>query len=101
MPSCQNHKDSTAPLTIKGWNDKPFARCVVMLDSVYYIITKRIQCNASTGGCGKSWNLYDPVILEQMEHGLASAFPAFLTHCSGIDKTLMTLILYRQGWLIA
>jgi len=27
-----------------------------------------------------------------MEHGLAAAFPAFLTHWSGIDKTLMTLI---------
>src|SRR4051794_5074880 len=27
-----------------------------------------------------------------MDHGLAASFPAFLTHRSGIDKTLMTLI---------
>ena len=37
-------------------------------------------------------NLYDPVIMDQLPPGLAAAFPAFLTHRSGIDKTLMTLI---------
>jgi hypothetical protein len=92
MQGCDNYKKSTAPLTIKGWNDNPIAHRVVKLEGVYYIMTQRIQCAARTGGCGKSWNLYDSVILEQMEQGLAAAFPAFLTHRSGIDKTLMTLI---------
>ena len=30
--------------------------------------------------------------MDQLEPGLASEFPAFLTHRSGIDKTLMSLI---------
>ena len=80
MPMCQNHQTSTAPLTIKGWNDNPIARRIVTLDGVYYIMTKHIQCDARAGGCGKSWNLYNSVILEQMDPGLAAAFPAFLTH---------------------
>ena len=92
MSGCQNYKKATAPLSIKGWNDNPIACRVVGLDSVYYVMTQRIQCHKRHGGCGKSWNLYDPMILEQMEHGLAAVFPAFLTHRSGIDKTLMTLI---------
>lgn len=37
-------------------------------------------------------NLYDPVILDQLDPGLVAEFPSFLTHWSGIDKTLMTLI---------
>jgi hypothetical protein len=37
-------------------------------------------------------NLYDPVIMDHLPPGLAAAFPAFLTHQSGIDKTLITLI---------
>lgn len=37
-------------------------------------------------------NLYDPLILDQLNPGLVAEFPAFLTHRSGIDKTLMTLI---------
>src|SRR6202050_1787484 len=37
-------------------------------------------------------NLYDPVIMDQLPPGLSAAFPAFLTHQSGMDKTLMTLI---------
>ena len=92
MSSCHNYKSSTRPLAIKGWNDNPIAWHVVALDGVYYIMTQRIQCPKKAGGCGKSWNLYDSVILEQMEHALAASFPAFLTHRSGIDKTLMTLV---------
>jgi hypothetical protein len=92
MPNCKNYKKSNNPLTIKGWNDNPIARRVVALDHVYYIITQRIQCATRNDGCGKSWNLYDPAIMEQLDHGLAASFPAFLTHRSGVDKTLMTLI---------
>src|SRR5436190_794255 len=92
VPGCQNYKNRLVPLTIKGWNSKPIARHIVTLDSCYYIMTQRIQCHKAAGGCGRSWNLYDPVILEQMDHGLAASFPEFLTHRSGIDKTMMTLI---------
>ena len=35
---------------------------------------------------------YDPLILAQLDPTLVTEFPAFLTHRSGIDKTLMTLI---------
>jgi hypothetical protein len=55
-------------------------------------MTQHLQCDSRTGGCGKSMNLYDLIIMEQLEPGLAASFPAFWTHCSGIDKTLMTLI---------
>ena len=89
---CQNPQCYKHPLTIKGWNDKPVARRVVSLDGLYYVMTQRVHCDKRTGGCGKSMNLYDPVIMEQISPGLAEAFPAFLTHRSGIDKTLMTLI---------
>lgn len=78
-------------------------------------MTQRVKCSSSNGhqGCGKSWNLYDPFILAQLPKELAAEFPgviwlhlslsrenymanqfypAFLTHRSGIDKDLMTLI---------
>jgi len=80
------------PLTGKGWNDKPIACCVVTLNGLYYIMTQRIQCDSQYGGCGRSMNLYEPIIMDQLAPGLAAAFPAFLTHRSGMDKTLMTLI---------
>jgi hypothetical protein len=62
------------------------------MDSNYYVMTQHLQCDSRSGGCGKSMNLYDPIIMEQLEPGLAASFPAFFTHRSGIDKTLMTLI---------
>ena len=60
-------------------------------------MTMRIQCRArhdqpELGGCGKSYNLYDPVVLKQFNSRSIAAFPAFLTHRSGMDKTLMTLV---------
>lgn len=79
-------------MVIKGWNSDPIARRVIGLDQNYYIMTMRIRCRDTAGGCGKSYNLYDPIILEQFDQRLVAAFPAFLTHRSGIDKTLMTLI---------
>ena len=95
-PECQYYKDFSHPMTVKGWNDNPIARRVVGLDQNYFIITKRIQCrknpNSDSSGCGKSLNYYDPVVLSQLDPALAAEFPAFLTHRSGIDKTLMALI---------
>ena len=87
--ACKHFQQEGKPMTVKGWNDNPIARRVVDLDGLYYIMTKRVECAT---GCGQSVNLYDPSVLKQLEHGLASAFPAFLTHRSGIDKSLMTLI---------
>ena len=87
-----HYKLSAKPLTVKMWNDKPIARRVVTLDGLYYVMTKRVHCDSRSGGCGKSMNWYDPLIMDQLSPGLAAAFPAFLTHQSGIDKTLMTLI---------
>ncbi|KAF8319196.1 hypothetical protein F5887DRAFT_1291628 [Amanita rubescens] len=85
------------PMTIKGWNSDPVAHRVVDLKDNYYIITQRFRCHRKTDasgptGCGRTVNLYDPDILEQLDPGLVDEFPAFLTHRSGIDKTLMTLI---------
>lgn len=91
-PSCSFYKDEANSMVIKGWNTDPIAHCVIGLDQNYYIMTMQIHCRDTGGECGKSHNLYDPVILEQFDQRLVAAFPAFLTHCSGIDKTLMTLI---------
>ena len=77
------------------WNDNPVARRVVDIKDCYYILTQRFRCrkaDASSSGCGRTLNLYDPDILAQLDPGLVDEFPAFLTHRSGIDKTLMTLI---------
>ncbi|KAJ7719511.1 hypothetical protein B0H16DRAFT_1897139 [Mycena metata] len=74
-----------------GWNHNPVARRVVNLDSCYYILSKRIKCDS----CKKSCSLYEDKILAQLPQDLANEFPAFLTHRSGIDKTLVTLI--RSG----
>ena len=79
-------------MVIKGWNTDPIACQVVGLDQNYYIMTMWIHCRDTGGGCGKSYNLYDTVVLDQFDQRLMAAFPAFLTHHSGIDKTLMTLI---------
>ncbi|KAJ7145231.1 hypothetical protein C8R46DRAFT_1045557 [Mycena filopes] len=74
-----------------GWNSNPIARRVVDLDSCYYVLTKRLRCET----CGKGCNMYDQAILTQLPGNLGNEFPAFLTHRSGIDKKLMTLI--RSG----
>ena len=90
--TCQNDGCRHKPLTVKGWNDKPIACRVVTLNGLYYVMTQRFHCDSQSDGCGKSMNLYDPVIMDQLPPGLSAAFPAFLTHQSGMDKTLMTLI---------
>ena len=86
----------THPLTIKGWNDNPVAHRIIDLKDSYYILTQRFHCHKAdtTGptGCGSTMNLYDPATLDQLDPSLVNEFPAFLTHRSGIDKTLMTLI---------
>ena len=95
LPKCPNTecaKYKKGDLSVKGWNDKPIARRVIDLDGSYFIMTQRVECPRKKNGCGKSWNLYDVAIMEQLEPGLAAAFPAFLTHRSAIDKTVMTLI---------
>ena len=56
---------SNVSLTTKGWNDNPIARHVVALDKLYYVITQRVQCAKHDKGCGKSWKLYDPMIMDQ------------------------------------
>lgn len=84
---CGLYMKKAHSMTIKCWNDNPVARRVIGLDHNYYIMTQRIHCRKYNGvGCGKSYNLYDP------DPGLVAEFPAFLTHRSGIDKTLMSLI---------
>jgi hypothetical protein len=65
---------------------------VIDLDGSYFVMTQRVECSRKKNGRGKSWNLYDVTIMEQLEPGLAAAFPAFLTHRSAIDKTVMTLV---------
>ena len=68
---------------------------MVDIKDCYYILTQQFRCrkaDASSSGCGRTLNLYDPDILAQLDPGLVDEFPAFLTHRSGIDKTLMTLI---------
>ncbi|KAJ7119377.1 hypothetical protein C8R46DRAFT_1364814 [Mycena filopes] len=77
-------------MTDWGWNYNPIARRVVDLDTCYYILSKRIRC----GSCHRSCTLYEDAILAQIPPDLANEFPA-LTHRSGIDKKLVTLI--RSG----
>ncbi len=84
--TCQNHectfyKDVSHPLTFKAWNDNPIAHRVIDLKDNYYIMTQRFQCHKSGGGrtgCGKTMNLYDPMILDQIDPGLVAEFPVFL-----------------------
>jgi hypothetical protein len=71
-PDCKWYSNQFYPMSIKGWNDNPIACQVVGLDQNYYIMTMQIQCRAKhdqpeSGGCGKSYNLYDPVILKQFD----------------------------------
>ncbi|KAJ7060532.1 hypothetical protein C8F01DRAFT_988939, partial [Mycena amicta] len=75
-----------------GWNSNPVARRVVDLDSCYYILSKRLKCRH---GCKKSFTMYEEDIMHQLPVHLQNEFPAFLTHRSGIDKNVMTLI--RSG----
>ncbi|KAJ7918928.1 hypothetical protein B0H13DRAFT_1868910 [Mycena leptocephala] len=67
-----------------GWNSNPVARRV---------------------SCKKSCSMYNHNVLKQLPPLLRSQFPAFLTHRSGIDKSVMTLIrstiahgLTPNGW---
>ncbi|KAJ7662182.1 hypothetical protein DFH06DRAFT_1325495 [Mycena polygramma] len=77
-------------MTDWGWNRNPIARRVVNLDSCYFILSKRIRCESES--CHKSCSLYEDKILAQLPKHLANEFPAFLTHRSGIDKKVVTLI---------
>jgi hypothetical protein len=91
--NCSRYQDSEKRLKDKGWPDTPIARKVIGLECNYYIMTKRFYCQKDvSGGCGQSWMLYHPDILKQLEPALADRFPAFLTHRSAIDKTLLALI---------
>jgi hypothetical protein len=70
--TCNWYKNINHPMTIKGWNNDPIARRIVGLDWIYYIMTMRIQCRSrndqpALGGCGRSYNLYDPAMLEQFD----------------------------------
>ncbi|KAJ6592062.1 hypothetical protein DFH09DRAFT_870207, partial [Mycena vulgaris] len=85
-PTCQK-AHTGVPLSPKGWNDDLIAHRVVGLDQVYYNDETSAVCKSY----GKSWNLYNPKIMEQLDPGLAASFPAFSTHQSGIDKSVMTL----------
>ncbi|KAJ7637248.1 hypothetical protein DFH06DRAFT_1433264, partial [Mycena polygramma] len=85
-----------------GWNSNPVARRIVNLDTCYYILTKRVKCRDA---CGKSCNMYNHDVLKQLPPLLRNQFPAFLTHRSGIDKSVMTLVrstiahgLTPSGW---
>ncbi|KAK6993119.1 hypothetical protein R3P38DRAFT_2801256 [Favolaschia claudopus] len=73
-----------------GWNYNPVARRVVDLNSCYFILSKRVRCDSPS--CHKSCTLYQDKILAQLPTHLANEFPAFLTHRSGIDKKVVTLI---------
>ncbi|KAJ7159203.1 hypothetical protein C8R43DRAFT_1177962 [Mycena crocata] len=96
LPKCLLPKDfeflcifcGKAKMSDAGWNSNPTARRVVNLDSCYYILSKRVKCDS----CRKSCSLYEDKILAQLPKHLANEFPAFLTHRSGIDKNLVTLI---------
>ncbi|KAF5344903.1 hypothetical protein D9758_011549 [Tetrapyrgos nigripes] len=91
--NCNRYQDPEKRLKDKGWPDTPIARKVIGLECNYYIMTKRFHCaKDASGGCGRSWMLYHPDILKQLEPALADRFPAFLTHRSAIDKTLLALI---------
>ncbi|KAJ7681913.1 hypothetical protein DFH06DRAFT_953146, partial [Mycena polygramma] len=79
-------------MTPGGWNSNPVARRVVDLDSCYYILARRLKCRQA---CNRSCNPYDTKILDQLPAHLRNEFPAFLTHRSGIDKKLLTLV--RSG----
>ncbi|KAJ7725545.1 hypothetical protein B0H16DRAFT_1781847 [Mycena metata] len=102
-PFCKSGK-----MTGSGWNANPVARRIVDLDSTYYILSKRIKCRH---GCKKSCSMYHDEVLAQFPEHLRNEFPetkapaAFLTHRSGIDKKVMTLIrsgisqgLTSHGW---
>ena len=64
----------------------------ILLLAELLVSVERKSQNLNTTGCGDSFNYYDPVIMNQLDPGLVAEFPAFLTHHSGIDKTLMALI---------
>jgi len=79
MPMCQNHQTSTAPLTIKGWNDNPIAPRIVTLDGVYYIMTKCTCCvmhmlvdvvNHGTSMILLYWSKWTLVLLLHSQHSL-------------------------------
>lgn len=78
--TCHYYKNKDHPLTIKGWNSDPVAHHVVDLKDSYYIITQCFRCRKtdSSGptGCGRTVNLYDPDILEQLDPSLVDEFPA-------------------------
>jgi len=74
---CQNPQCHHHCLTVKGWNDNPVACRVMSLDGLYYVITQCVHCDKRTGGCGRSMNLYDPVIMEQISPGPVQHFQPF------------------------
>ncbi|KIK54977.1 hypothetical protein GYMLUDRAFT_1021476 [Collybiopsis luxurians FD-317 M1] len=91
-----NNKSSfqlfTMHLLNKGFNDNPIARCIRQKPKDYFLLTCRYLCNKnrrSNPGCGMSWQGTDPHIIGQLARHWQEAFPAFLSACGGIDKSLM------------
>jgi hypothetical protein len=60
---------------IIGYNSDPFARRVKGLHQDYFLLTNRLECVKSAGGCGAKFQGTDPMILSQLSRSLQQSFP--------------------------
>jgi hypothetical protein len=82
--SCPNGCDDS--LGSRGWVQYP--RIVILEDRSAYLFVKRYSCSV----CKRWFAASNSKILKQLPFELASRFPVFLTHRSGIDKSIVQLL---------
>ncbi|XXQ31558.1 3'-5' exonuclease [Plasmodiophora brassicae] len=72
----------------KGWT---MGRRVVGRDRSYYVVTRRYRCgNCQARGLTPStFSGHDPELLVSLPSFVRTVFPAFITHRSGIDKSVL------------
>jgi hypothetical protein len=56
--------------SIIGYNTDPLARRVKGLHRDYFLLTNRLECVKSAGGCGSKFQGTDPMIISQLSHVL-------------------------------
>jgi len=69
---------STLLINTIGYNSNPFARRVKGLHQDYFLLTNRLECVKSTGGCGTKFQGSDPAILSQLPRTLRESFPGMI-----------------------
>ncbi|KAI8983661.1 hypothetical protein BDB01DRAFT_835291 [Pilobolus umbonatus] len=88
-PECRSDK-----ITIKGYNDEPFARRIICEEKSFYLMTIRYKCNnfSPSTYTKETFQGTDEKVIRQLYPNAQRLFPAVLSPRSGFSKRLLESI---------